>query len=86
MVLTVDRLAKIERAFAAADFPRVKSELERLSLSHTWKSAHYWNIATGAALDLSHGDPEELKYLVDAAMIDFRDVIYWWTLKQANTS
>ena len=86
MVLTVNHLAKIERDFAAADFPRVKSELERLSLSYTWESAHNWNNTICAALDLSQGDLEELRFLVEAAMLDFRDVIYWWTLKQANTS
>ena len=68
MVLTVDHLAKIERDFTAADFPRVKSELERLSLSHTWESAQNWNNAIGAVLDLSQGDLEELKYLVDAVL------------------
>ena len=33
-----------------------------------------------AILDLAAGDPEELEEMVQAAVIDYRDVLYWQTL------
>jgi hypothetical protein len=33
-----------------------------------------------AILDLSKGDPETLEGMVQAAVIDYRDVLYWQTL------
>lgn len=71
----------------AADFPvteqeRAKAELARLTTAETWDSEHNFNNAIGAILALSKGEISELKTLVDAARLDFRDVIYWWSLEQ----
>jgi hypothetical protein len=34
-----------------------------------------------AILDLAAGDPEQLEPLVQAAVIDYRDVLYWRALE-----
>ena len=44
------------------------------------------NNAIGAILSLSKGDFEELKNLVAAAKLDFRDVIYWWYLENRKAT
>jgi len=77
-------LAKIEEDFATGDVERAKSQLARITIANTWDSEHNLNNAIGAILALSKGDLAELSKLVDAALIDFRDVIYWWSLEQSK--
>lgn len=84
MALSEVNLRKIQSDFSVEEADAVKAELARLNTTHTMDSEYNLNNAIGAILDLSAGDLNELSKLVDAARIDFRDVIYWWTLEQAK--
>lgn len=82
MPLTNQHLQMIAADFPATEQERVKAELARLSTADTWDSEHNYNNAIGAIVALSKGDTSEFKPLVDAARLDFRDVIYWWSFEQ----
>ena len=80
MSLSKEHLAQIRGDFPAGDVADVIAELGRITTSETMDSQGNLNNAIGAILKLSKGSFAELKGLVDAAKIDFRDVIYWWYL------
>lgn len=79
--LSQQHLAKIKADFPAGDAADVIAELGRITTSETMDSQGNLDDAIGAILKLSKGNFAELKGLVDAAKIDFRDVIYWWYLE-----
>lgn len=81
MSLSQRHLAKIKTGFPAGEVADVIAELGRISTSETMDSQGNLDNAIGAILELSKGNFVELKGLVDAAKIDFRDVIYWWYLE-----
>lgn len=82
MLLTQQHLEMIKVNFAGSEREAVEAELARLTTTDTWDSEYNFNNAIGAILALSKGDMPELVKLVDAARVDFRDVIYWWSLAQ----
>lgn len=86
MSLKAEHLDKIRADFDDEMVARVISELERLTPAQTWDSEINLTNTIGAILSLSKSDFEKLTSLVDAGLIDFRDVIYWWTLEQKKNS
>ncbi len=76
-----DHIDKIHADFDAEDVEWVIATLE--SITHEHVMAHSQinlDNTWSAILHLSKGDLNKLKELVDAAKVDFRDVIYWATL------
>ena len=64
----------------------LQEELGRITVAETMDSDYNLQNAIGAILSLSKGDFEELRNLVTAAKIDFRDVIYWWYLENKKAT
>lgn len=72
-----EHLEKIKRDFDKSDYDLVVLEMESVTLSHVMANSqanldNTWS----AILQLSKGDLNAIGRLVDAAKIDFRDVIY----------
>jgi len=77
MELSQQHFNTVKTDFPELEIPAVLSELSRLTTKETWGSEYNLENAIGAILNLSKGDLKTLKQLVEAARIDFRDVIYW---------
>lgn len=86
MSLSKQHLANIKADFPAGDVAEVIAELGRITTSETMDSQDNLDNAIGAILKLSKGNIVELKGLVDAAKIDFRDVIYWWYIENKKAT
>tara|TARA_R110000850_G_scaffold183462_1_gene309023 strand:+ start:1193 stop:1462 length:270 start_codon:yes stop_codon:yes gene_type:complete len=86
MALSEQHMATVRTDFSDGDIPGVIAELERITAAETMDSDHNRENAIGAILSLSRGDFEELKNLVAAAKLDFRDVIYWWYLENRKAT
>ena len=86
MSLSKQHLANIKADFPAGDVAEVIAELGRITTSETMDSQDNRDNAIGAILKLSKGNIVELKGLVDAAKIDFRDVIYWWYIENKKAT
>ena len=71
-------LELIDSTFAAAEREEVISALDSITLDHVMArcETNLYN-TRHAVLQLSHGNLKDLKYYVDRARQDFRDVIYW---------
>ena len=81
-MLNDSHLQKILSDFPKDDYDLVVSVLKSIKLEHVMANSqtnldNTWS----AILQLSKGDLNELGNLVDAAIEDFRDVIYWATLE-----
>ena len=86
MGLTEQQVHKIQADFRSGDVAAVEAEFDRLSTAHTMDSEYNRNNAISAILELSKGDLDEVKSLVDADRLDFRDVIYWWMLENKKAT
>ena len=86
MALSDKHLNTVRNDFSEEDTPRVIAELGRITVAETMDSDYNLQKAIGAILSLSKGDFEELRNLVTAAKIDFRDVIYWWYLENKKAT
>tara|TARA_Y100001937_G_scaffold128452_3_gene204970 strand:+ start:210667 stop:210963 length:297 start_codon:yes stop_codon:yes gene_type:complete len=86
MALSDKHLNTVRNDFSEEDTPRVIAELGRITVAETMDSDYNLQNAIGAILSLSKGDFEELRNLVTAAKIDFRDVIYWWYLENKKAT
>lgn len=86
MELSAQHIAKVKASFCEDEVPLVIAELQGISTSHTWDSKVNLENTVGAILNLSAGNAQELNTLVEAAKIDFRDVIYWWALEQGKAT
>lgn len=76
-------LNQIAAEFSESDYEKAISEMQTLTLKYVMANCqtnldNTWK----AIIELSNGDLEKLKELVEAAKIDFRDVIYWATLEK----
>ena len=79
-------LQRVEADFPASDRSDALAELQRLSLQDVMANSQVnLDNTLMAALQLSEGDLSRLRSLIDAAKIDFRDVIYWATRKANET-
>lgn len=86
MGLSPQHLKTVEAQYSGSAATQVIAALQRLTTAQTMNSAVNLDNTIGAILSLSDGNFERLESLVGAASIDFRDVIYWWTLKQRGSS
>lgn len=77
---------KVELDFPADEREPALNELGRIKLTHTMNGENNLNNAISAVLQLSKGSLSELRRLVDAAIKDFRDVIYWASLEDKRMS
>jgi hypothetical protein len=77
-----DILDRIERDFATEDKATVIQELSSIDLTHVM-AASETNLHNTrmAILHLANGNVKEVTDLTRQAKIDFRDVIYWATMK-----
>ena len=68
----------IETQFAEADRENVIAALSSITVDDVMaRSEDNLFNTRRAVLQLSQGDREQIKYYVDCAKQDFRDVIYW---------
>ena len=82
MTREIDKL--IREHFPEGDHPEVLSELARLSAEEVMAGSEFnLNNARCAAIYLSGGNIEDLRRYIDAAKVDFRDVIMW-AMQQAQ--
>ncbi len=69
---------KIAEDFHGTEQQEATQALQSITLQHVMaESQDNLNNAIAAILQISHGNLKELKTFVEAAKIDFRDVIYW---------
>jgi hypothetical protein len=87
LALSKSLLNKIKMDFDEHDLELVVSELESVTLEHVMAGSQVNLDNTWVAiLQLSKGNLSELGRLVDAAKLDFRDVIYWAALENENSN
>lgn len=78
---------RIRAEFSAIDFTKALAELESITLKHVMAESQYnLDNTLNSILNLSKGDLKELKMLVEAAKVDFRDVIYWDSLEKKKNN
>ncbi len=76
-------LEKIKAKFSSSEAEMVISKLNTVTLEHVMAgSQENLDNTHFAILQLSNGDLLELGDLVEAAKMDFRDVIYWASMKE----
>jgi hypothetical protein len=74
--------SRVKSEFVEADQAQAIAALETITLQHVMaESQTNLDNTWQAILDLSKGDLKELQKLVEAAKLDFRDVIYWAILE-----
>ena len=77
---------RIRTSFSAAELPDAIAQLERLSLADVMANSqtNLDNTLLAAVL-LSDGNISKLRACIDAAKLDFRDVIYQASLAQKQS-
>lgn len=75
-------LEKIKADFPESEYELVVSVMKTITLKHVMaNSQNNLDNTWSSILQLSKGDLTKLGDLVDAAKIDFRDVVYWASLE-----
>jgi hypothetical protein len=75
--------SKIIADFIESELTAALNELQSITLQHVMAESQFNLDNTWfAILKLSKGNLNELRSLVKAAKVDFRDVIYWATLEK----
>lgn len=85
--MNIHLLHKIKSDFSESEYELVVSVLTTITLNHVMANSqanldNTWS----SIIQLSKGDLNKLGDLVDAAKVDFRDVIYWATLENDLSS
>jgi hypothetical protein len=82
-----EHFKEISSQFSKSDYEIVVSEMESITLDYVMASSQVnLDNTWSAILELSKGNLSKLGELVNAAKIDFRDVIYWATLEKDETT